>query len=122
VKLAAWKTKKPDSHFWMSDLKFPKRTFYRSIHSTLGTCMPKLIERVLAHLILPSLSKSKGLLSSRQANVQPTDHSIRILNVKHKRATLVAGLWKTWASDIWAPRPWIERVFNSSTNLPRTGS
>ena len=35
VKLAAWKTKKPDSHFWMSDLKFSKRTFYRSIHSIL---------------------------------------------------------------------------------------
>ena len=33
VKLAAWKTKKPDSHFWMSDLKSSKRTFYRSIHS-----------------------------------------------------------------------------------------
>ena len=97
MKLAAWKTKKPDSHFWMSDLKFSKRTFYRSIHSIfrpdrIGT---ELIERVLAHLILPSLSKSKGLLSSRQANVQPSNYSIGFLNVKHKSACLSAALWKT---------------------------
>jgi len=46
--------------------------------------MPELIERVLAHLILPSLSKSKGLLSSRQATVQPNDNSIRTSIVKQK--------------------------------------
>ena len=27
VKLAAWKTKKPDSHFWMSDPSFPSELF-----------------------------------------------------------------------------------------------
>jgi hypothetical protein len=46
--------------------------------------MPRSIERVLAHLILPSLSKSYCLLSSRQATVEPNDHSIGFLNVKDK--------------------------------------
>jgi len=57
--------------------------------------MPKLIERVLAHLILPSLSKSYGLLSSRQASVEPNDHSIAFLNVKHKSGSWWKGLWKS---------------------------
>jgi hypothetical protein len=57
--------------------------------------MPKLIERVLAHLILPSLSKSYGLLSSRQASVEPNDHSIASLNVKHKSGSWLKRLWKS---------------------------
>jgi hypothetical protein len=56
--------------------------------------MLKSIERVLAHLILPSLSKSKGLLSSRQATVQPSNYSIGSLNVKDKSARLLTGCEK----------------------------
>ncbi len=60
VKLAAWKNKKARLPFLDVGPKFSKRTFYRSIHSFPhpGMAGTKSIERVLAHLILPSLSKS----------------------------------------------------------------
>ena len=58
VKLAAWKTKKPDFHFWMSDQSFPSELFIARFTHFLDAYAPKSIERVLAHLILPSLSKS----------------------------------------------------------------
>jgi len=61
VKLAAWKNKKARPPFLDVGPKlFSMRTFYRSIHSIPhpGMAGTKSIERVLAHLILPSLSKS----------------------------------------------------------------
>src|SRR5258705_7466767 len=63
--------------------------------------MPRSIERVLAHLILPSLSKSYCLLSSRQATVQPDDNSISSLNVKHKSG---AALWKRCTRSSTTPQ------------------
>jgi hypothetical protein len=106
VKLAAWKIKKPEHPIgcrtpFQAGLLiqpgpgFPSELFNRSIHSIFGIFMPKLIERVLAHLILPSLSKSDGLLSSRQANLQPNEDSICILNVKHQPRNSLLALWKS---------------------------
>ena len=79
--------------------------------------MPRSIERVLAHLILPSLSKSKGLLSSRQATVQPNDNSIGFLNVKHKSG-FSAGIVENQESVI-SRRPADFRSQREDTGLPR---
>ena len=77
--------------------------------------MPRSIERVLAHLILPSLSKSEGLLSSRQATVQPNDNSIGSLNVKDKSQGALSSIpveselegapVHKVLSDAWIPLP-----------------
>jgi hypothetical protein len=88
MKLAAWKTKKPDRHFWMSDLKFSKRTFYRSIHSL--TLLPLRGIRVnrtgsgTSHLT--QFVKEHFPLSSRRATIKPYDYSIGFLNVKQQVA------------------------------------
>jgi hypothetical protein len=78
----------------MSGSHFPSELFIARFTQSSGILMPELIERVLAHLILPSLSKSNCLLSSRQASVQPNDHSIGLSNVKHKSGGLQTILWK----------------------------
>jgi hypothetical protein len=55
--------------------------------------MLRLIERVLAHLILlTQFVKEHFPLSCRWATVQPSDNSIGFLNVKHKYYNLFTPL------------------------------
>jgi len=53
----------------MSDPSIPSELFIARFTQSLNAEALKLIERVLAHLILPSLSKSFYPLSSRRATV-----------------------------------------------------
>jgi hypothetical protein len=92
----------------MSGSHFPSELFIARFTQSFSTEMLKSIERVLAHLILPSLSKSKGLLSSRQATVQPSNYSIGSLNVKDKCSVVMAVMWKTQLR-FTTPPMWFER-------------
>src|SRR5258707_9283690 len=67
----------------MSDPSFPSELFIARFTQSPGAYAPKLIERVLAHLILPSLSKSISPCPAGGYRLA-CNYSIAFLIVKHK--------------------------------------
>jgi len=129
VKLAAWKIKKPEHPLVdVGPLNSPSELFYRSIHSIFrhfhaeinrtGSGTSHLVQLAFYMRAYPVCQRAIGLLSSRQANVQPNEDSICISNVKHKPRNSLLALWKS-RSNPGANRI---RASASDEDLARCGS